>query len=63
MHLPHSCFTEQYKLDAAARLRLRGCVRHCDAVDVEAQDLRSLVLGAVGDSGCRLSLKRGTMVV
>jgi hypothetical protein len=40
MYLANRCFTEQYKLDAAARLRLRGCVRHCDAVDVEAQNLQ-----------------------
>jgi hypothetical protein len=36
MYLAHCCFTEQHQLNAAARLRLRGCVRHCGAVDVEA---------------------------
>lgn len=28
-HLSNGCLAEQYQLDAAAGLWLRGCVRHC----------------------------------
>ena len=36
-YLSDCCFAEQDQLDAAARFRLRGSVRHCDDVDVGAR--------------------------
>lgn len=32
-YLSDSCFAQKYQLHAATRLRLRGCVRHCEVCE------------------------------